>query len=183
MRGSRQKKIIYGIFLILIIVFVIFSLFFISRPNLVYALQDFYKMALLYARVEKEIMIPTPYGRYYRDLYWKHFEELGQIIRSNPEYQNDMHNLMHLYIENVESVLDDRGSEVQITQYQVDELEAFFLKISAVASDELKEDINRELERTPLQNFVVLSMDETMKYIESTWKRDFQPTITPTHKE
>ena len=183
MRRFRHQKIIYGIFLIPIIVFVIFGLFYLARPNLVYALHDFYKMALLFARVEKEIMIPTPYGRYYRDLYWKHFEELGQIFRSHPEYRNDMHNLMHLFIENVEAVLDNRGSEVEITQYQVDELEAFFLKISAVASDELKEDINRELERTPLQSFVGLSMDETLKYIESTWKSDFQPTITPTHIE
>ncbi len=183
MRSSRKKKIIYGSFLILITVFLIFGLTFISKPNLVYALHDFYKMALLFSRVEREIMIPTPYGRYYRDLYWKHFDELGQILRSRPGCRKDMHNLMHLFIENVEAVLDDRGSEVQINQYQVDELEAFFTKISTVASDELKEDINRELERTPLQNFVDLSMDETLKYIESSWKRDFQPSITPTDIE
>jgi hypothetical protein len=159
---------------VLILVFVTtLSVFFVVRPDVAYAVQDVATMAAAFARVEREVMQPTPYGRYYSGLYWKHYEELGQIFDSHPAYREDMCHLMSMYMPNIEATLDGRGNEVHITQRQVDELQAFFDEIMAVSSEELQADIERELTRTPLQDFVGMSMDETLSHIESTWERDF----------
>ena len=158
--------------------------FFAARPDAAYAIQDISDAAALFARVEVEIMLPTPHGRYYNDLYWKHYKELGQILRAHPSYRDDMYRLMHLYVPLIEATLDGRGGQAHITQEQVDELQSFFDKVWAAAGEELRADIERELARTPLQNYVGLSMDETLVYIQNSWERDFvaapvTPTVNP----
>ena len=166
---------------ILIFVFVAtLSIFFIAKPDVAYALRDFVSVVTTFARVEREIMAPTPYGRYYSGLYFKNFNELKQILSSHPTYRNDMNRLMYLYMPHIEAVLDGRGDEVHITQEQVNELQAFFDQIKEASDGELRTDIERELSRTPLQDFVGMSMDETLAYIESTWERDFPSNPSPT---
>ena len=156
------------------------GIFFAVKPDTVYAIQNFINVVSTFARVEREIMSPTPYGRYYSGLYFKNHQELIQILSSHPEYKEDMYKLMYLYIPHIDAALDGRGDEVHITQSQVDELQAFFDQIQAASNGELRVDIERELARTPLQDFVGMSMDETLAYIEYTWKRDFGSFPSPT---
>ena len=66
-------------------------------------------------------MLPTPYSRYNSGLYWKHYEELGQIFKSHQTYREGMNDLMQLHISNIEATLDGRGNEVYISQKQLDE--------------------------------------------------------------
>ena len=166
---------------IFVLVFVaVLGIFFIANPDVVYAIQNFTSVVTTFARVEREIMSPTPYGRYYSGLYFKNFNELKQILSTHPAYRDDMYRLMYLYIPHIEAVLDGRGDEVHITQEQVNELQAFFDQIKAASNGELRTDIERELSRTPLDDFVGMSMDETLAYIESTWERDFPSPPSPT---
>ena len=180
MKKKRLQGCLTWIAIFILVFVTTLSIFVITKPDVVYAVQSFADIAVIFARVEIEIMLPTPYGRYYSGLYWKHYKELGQILSSHPAYREEMHNLMHLYIRNIEITLDGRGTEVHITQKQVDELQAFFNKILAVSSEELQADIEREQARTPLQNFVGMSMDGTLAYIESAWERDFPSPVSPT---
>ena len=166
---------------VIIFVFVItLGVFFAAKPDIVYAIQNFANVVITFARVEREIMSPTPYGRYYSGLYFKNHQELIQILSSHPEYKEDMYKLMYLYIPHIDAALDGRGDEVHITQSQVDELQAFFDQIQAASNGELRVDIERELARTPLQDFVGMSMDETLVHIEYTWERDFGSFPSPT---
>jgi hypothetical protein len=180
MRAKRLQGCLTWIAIFILLFVTALSVFFIAKPDVAYAVRSFADMAAIFARVEIEIMSTTPYGRYYSGLYWKHYEELRQIFSSHPGYREDMHNLMHLYIPNIEATLDGRGNEVHITQRQVDELQAFFSKIMAISSKELQADMEREQTRTPLQDFVGMSMDETLAYIERAWERDFPSQPSPT---
>jgi hypothetical protein len=181
---TMKKKSIQGCLTWMAIFVLIFvaglGFLFIARPDVAYAVQDIASTTALFARVEVEIMLPTPHGRYYSDLYWKHYVELGKILRANPSYRDDMYRLMRLFVPNIEAALEGRGDEIQITQYQVDELQAFIDEIWAAAGEELRADIERELFRTPLQDYVGMTMEETQEYIESMWKRDFIPPPAPT---
>ncbi len=126
-----------------------------------------------------EILQPTPYGRYYHDLYFKHFDELRRILSENPSYRIEMEKLMRLYVPHAEAALEGRGREVYVTQAQVDELQAFVDEIQAAVNEALQADIARELQRTPLQDFVGLNADEVLEHIKTTWERDFLMTLEP----
>jgi hypothetical protein len=158
----------------------VLSIFLIIKPDVVYAVRNMTSIVITFARVEREIMQPTPYGRYYSELYFKHYKELGRILSENPPYRGDMEKLMRLYMPHIEATLDGRGHEIHITQEQVNELQTFFDQIKAVSNEEMRADIERELQRTPLQDFVGMDMDETLAHIENTWERDFSVTPDPT---
>ena len=180
MKKKRRKGCLSRIAIFVLVFVAMLSIFFIAKPDVVYAIRDFVGVVTTFARVEREIMSPTPYGRYYSGLYFKNFNELKQILSTHPTYRDDMNRLMYLYMPHIEAVLDGRGDEVHITQEQVNELQTFFDQIKAASDGELRTDIERELSRTPLQDFVGMSMDETLAYIESTWERDFPSHPSPT---
>ena len=173
METTQSKRILPKLLLTLLILAILSGVVMVAMPKLTYAMRSIYQVGLLFARVEREIMMPTDYGSYYRDLFYKHTEELTRIFAADPELRADMYMLMNLYTPHVEAVLDGRGGEVSITKNQVEQLETFFLAIAAVSNEELRLDIERELGRTPLEDFIDLSMDETLLYIETTYHRDF----------
>lgn len=166
-----------GIFLLALVI--VLGAFLLVKPEVVYGVRDITSIAITFGRVDIEILQPTPYGRYYHDLYFKHFDELRRILNENPSYRIDMEKLMRLYVPHAEAALDGRGREVYITQEQVDELQAFIDEIQAAANEALQADIARELQRTPLQDFVGMNVDETLDHIKTTWERDFPMTPEP----
>ncbi|MBI9051850.1 MAG: hypothetical protein JEZ00_20710 [Anaerolineaceae bacterium] len=180
MKKKRLKRLLTWIGTFLLTIILGLGLLFIAKPDMVKAVLSFRHVVSLFARVNIEIMLPTAYGRYYNDLYWENFDELWQIARENQEVRENINSLMALYIPHIEATLDGRGDEVTITQSQVDQLQALFDELMALSNGELHNDIARELERTPLQDFVGMSMNETLAHIESTWERDFsdQPVST-----
>jgi hypothetical protein len=186
-RGQRKKSRIQGCltwtagFAILLIA--VPGIFLAAKPDVAHAMRDFFDVVTTFARVEREIMLPTPYGRYYSDLYFENYAELKQILATHPSYRDDMVRLMYLFMPHIEAVLDGRGDEVRITQEQVDQLESFMYEIRDASDGKLRTDIDRELSRTPLQDFVGLSMDETLVYIEKAWERDFSVPATPAPTE
>jgi hypothetical protein len=98
---------------------------------------------------------------------------LIRIYYPRPEQFEELIRVTLLYIHHFEALLEGRGDEVWISQEQVDELENLFNWIASVSNQELREDIQREKSRTPLQDFVGLSMNEALDYIENAWNRDF----------
>lgn len=124
-------------------------------------------------RVDNEIMSKTPYGRYYSDMYWQHNTELIEIFQAYPEQMDDAVYVTLLTLPHIEALLNDKGDTITISTKQVNGIEEMFVFIASVASDELKTDIERERQRTPLQDFVGLSMNEATIYIEEAFERDF----------
>lgn len=174
------KNISLAFALLFLLIAIISIVLFIFKPDVVYAMQSLAQLAKTLYRIDDEILGSTGFGKYYSELYWKHNSELIRIYRSNPDqFENSIH-LVQLYIHHLEALLDGRGNEVRISQEQVNELENHLNWIASVSSPELREDIEREQSRTPLQGFVGLSMNEALDYIKNTWNQDFQTISTPT---
>ena len=174
------KKISLAFALLLLVIVIMSILLYVFKPDVVYAMQSLTQLAKTLYRIDAEILGSTSFGRYYSELYWKHNSELIRIYFPRPEqFENSIH-VVHLYIHHLEALLEGRGDEVRISQEQVNELENHLNWITSVSSPELREDIEREQSRTPIQDFVGLSMNEALDYIENTWNRDFPTISTPT---
>ncbi|MCJ7715532.1 MAG: hypothetical protein MUO54_03305 [Anaerolineales bacterium] len=173
------NRILFALALFLLVIVMIAGLFFIFKPDVVYAMQSLAQIAKTMYRIDSEILSPTNFGKYYSELYWKHNSELIRIYYQRPEQFEELIRFTNSYIHHFEALLEDRGDEIWISQEQVDELEVLLDWIASLSSQDLREDIKREQSRTPLQDFVGLSMNEALDYIERTWNRDFPAIPSP----
>jgi hypothetical protein len=177
---KKTLKVISLAFSSLILLLVIISIMlFVFKPDVVYAMQSLIQLANTLYQVDDEILGSDGFGQYYSELYWKHNSELIRIYRTHLDRAEQSIGLVMLYIHHLEALLDGRGNEVRISQEQVNALEEHLSWLASVSNSELREDIQRELSRTPLQDFVGLTMDEALEYVENTWNRDF-PSYSPT---
>ena len=179
----KKKKLRKGIFIgalgVLPVIFLVIGILFLFKPDMVYAVQSIAHVGMILFRVDTEILKPTPHGRYYSDMYWKHNAELIQIFNARPENYNEVFHVALLYVDHLEALVEGRGDEVHISQKQVDSLENKLNWIKSEAGEKLGEDIEWESARTPLDDFVGLTMNEALDYIERAWLRDFPTPPTP----
>lgn len=123
-------------------------------------------------RVEREIMQKMPAGQYYESLFWKHNDEIMQISFNHPENEEEFWRVTRLFIPGLEALLDGEGDTVQITSEQVESLKAELSWFASVGSPALREDIEKEQQRFPLDIFVGMSMNEALDFINSSWTPD-----------
>lgn len=123
-------------------------------------------------RVEREVMQKTPVGQYYESLFWKHNDELIQIARDHPENNQEFWRVTRLFIPGLEALLDGEGDTVQITSEQVESLKAELNWIASVGSPALREDIEKEQQRLPLEYFVGMTMSDALDFINTSWTPD-----------
>ena len=177
-KNLLQNCLFLATFLILILLIVL-GVFLVVKPDEVYAMQSVAHIATILFRFDAEVLLPTAHGRYYSELYWKHNNELIQIVQTHPDVSEDTLRVMRLFMPHIEALLDDRGNEVRISQEQMDELQFALDWFKSISSEELRKDIEREEERTPLQGFVGMTVDEAMMFIKSAWERDFSSASLP----
>ncbi|HTX91010.1 MAG TPA: hypothetical protein VMC09_07310 [Anaerolineales bacterium] len=127
-----------------------------------------YKIFVLY-RVENELLMGTPAGRYYRTFFWKSNDELIRIYYAYPEKSNDMFTVIDMYMPALEALLDGRGDTVTLSAEQVDAAQAEFEWLESVAESPLREDIQGELERFPMQTFTGMTAKQAWDYINANW--------------
>jgi len=120
-------------------------------------------------RVESEIMKKTPAGQYYDALFWKHSEEIAQLITANPGTYEELVRVNRLFIPGLEALLDGKGDTVRITSGQVEGFKTQLAWFSSRGSPALQEDIEREQQRLPLDNFVGMTMSDALDLINSKW--------------
>ena len=114
-------------------------------------------------RVESEIMQKSPAGQYYESLFWKHNDELIQIAFSAPEQDIEFWWVTLSFVPGLEALLNGDGNKVKITAEQVRGLKSQLDWLASVGSPSLKEDIQKEEDRFPLESFVGMTMDEALK--------------------
>ncbi|MEZ4594235.1 MAG: hypothetical protein R3D55_24300 [Chloroflexota bacterium] len=173
MKKRRLPRYLLGSAIIFLSFLVALAAFIIAKPERIFAVQSSIQMATTLYRVDDEIMSQTPYGRYYSDMYWRHNAELINIFQAHPEQIPEVLRVTLLNMPHMEALLNGEGDAITISKEQVEEIEAMFKFIASVSSDELRTDIEREQQRTPLQEFVGMTMDEAMTHIEDAWDRDF----------
>lgn len=132
-------------------------------------------------RVETEIMQKTPAGQYYESLFWKHNDELMRIASQHPENNEEFWRVTRLFIPSLEALLNGEGDTVEITAEQVESLNAELDWLASMGSTGLREDIQKEQQRLPLDTFVGMTMNEALDLINSTWAPDsiVEKTLVP----
>ena len=165
-----------GFLLVILLVVVMLLLF---KPEVVHAVQDIMHLANLLYRFDDEILMPTEFGRYYSALYWKHNAELIRIIGAKEAYYWELIRVTLLFTPHLEMTLDGRGDEVRFTREQINELKSLLEWVKSRASDEFRGDIERESKRLPLDDFVGLTMNEALDYVERAYHRDHPAAPTP----
>jgi hypothetical protein len=164
--GKRSRWII--IFAVLLT-----SLFiFFSQSDRVQAtFGDLHAVTVL-LRVEREIMQKTPAGQYYESLFWKHNDEIMSIMQSHPEHSAELWQATRVFIPELEALLNGEGDQVSITAEHVKSLQAELDWFSASGNPALQQDIQREQQRFPLDDFVGMTMSDAFDFINATWSPD-----------
>jgi len=152
---------------------VVLSMLLLTQVDSVTATFSDMHMFVVMLRVESEIMQKTPSGQYYDSLFWKHSEELMQIIEPNPGKYEELVRVNRLFIPGLEALLEGKGDTVRITSEQVEGLKAQLDWFYSRGSPALREDIQRELQRLPLDHFVSITMREAWDFINSSWTPDY----------
>lgn len=176
MRFSKRFRWL-TIFLILFASTVIF----LAQVDSVQATFTNMHAATVLLRVETEIMQKTPAGQYYESLFWKHNDELMQIASLYPENNKEIWRLTRLFVPGLEALLNGEGGTVQITLDQVQSLKTELDWLASVGSPGLRNDIQKEQQRLPLDAFVGMTMSEALDFINSTWTPDVlaEKTLVP----
>jgi len=131
--------------------------------------------------IMNEIMEESPAGLYYEAMFWKHASELEQILEDHPEHYEEFWRVTRMFVPGLEALLDGKGDTVRITEEQVKSLKAELDWYASVGSPSLREDIEKEQQRFPLENFVGMTMSEAWDYINSNWPPGLTAeSITPT---
>ena len=78
-------------------------------------------------------------------------------------------------------MLNGEGDTIQITDEQVESLKAELDWFASVGNSALREDIQKEQQRLPLDAFVGMTMSEALDFINSTWTPDsnVEKTLVP----
>ncbi len=132
-------------------------------------------------RFYNKVVLPTPAGQYYNSLLWKHSDEMNMLFKNHPEHQVSSIEVIQKFIPGMEALLNGQGDTVQITAEQVQLLKAEVDWVASVASPSLREEIERELERYPLEHFIGMTMSEALDYVNANFPSDLivEPTATP----
>lgn len=140
---------------------------------------------LVMLRVEREIMQASPAGQHYESLFFKHNDELMQIARAHPENEEEFWRVTRLFIPGLEALVNGKGDTVQITAEQVGSLKAELDWMASVGSPALREDIEREEQRLPLEYFVGMTMNDALDLINTSWTSEsaIEKTYVPDTNE
>jgi hypothetical protein len=123
----------------------------------------------VYVRVETEIMQEAPAGQYYEALFWKHNDELMQIMRAHPEHNEIFLNAMLLFVPKLDALLNGNGDKAFITSEHVESFKSELDWFASMGSQSLRDDIEREQRRLPLDVMVGMSMNDALDFINSSW--------------
>ena len=137
--------------------------------------------ATVLLRFETEILQKTPAGQYYESLYWKHNDELVEIARKHPDHAVEFSQVTLKFIPELEAFLDGKGDTAYITSEHMESLKTELDWFASVGSPSMQDDIQRELERFPLKQFVGMTMSDAYDFVVSNWTSDtaLEKSIVP----
>ncbi|MCZ2123002.1 MAG: hypothetical protein LC108_12130 [Anaerolineales bacterium] len=120
----------------------------------------------------RNIVLKSPAGNYYVALLMSNQNDFGRIYFARPdglEHLEKLKRIIDLFLPGMRAMLDGRGDTVYITQEQMDSVQAEIDWLSSVAEAPLREDIEKEEQRFPLNNFVGMTMNEAFDFVNADW--------------
>jgi hypothetical protein len=169
MKKSKRSRWMIGVAVLLILLSIS-----LSQAGIVRAVFDGPQDAMVLYRVFTEILPGTPGGRYYLDLFIKHGPEIAEIVNAHPEHEETLVRTTHLFIPGFEALLNGKGDTVHITTEQVDALQDELDWFASTGSPALQEDIEKERQRLPLDQFAGVTMNDALDMINSSWTPDLE---------
>ena len=155
-KGSRK----WGILLILVIVILaVLGTVAASKAH------DYADTLEVYWRVHDEILLPTEVGRHYVDLFFKYSPELCRLTMASAALRDEALALTFMFEPWLEALVDGWGEDVIITTDMVLLVETFLDHVYQDASLELRQTIDEERARFPLENLIGLSMEEARRQL------------------
>lgn len=170
--AKSKKRRFWIIFTVISFVSLIVSLS--PLKNSVSALYDRAHSIAVFLRFDSEFLQKTSAGQHYRFLLIKHGEEQYQIVNNHPEHLDEFWRVVQMFTPGVEALVSGQGDTVQITQEQINSLKTEWDWEASFASQSLGDDVEKELERFPLDDFVGMTMSEAWEYVNS----NFPPDLT-----
>lgn len=114
----------------------------------------------LLQKVRDQILVKSPEGSRYIDLYTERSPELALILLADSELREQGFETIDLFRPGFEALLEGRGVEIGITSAQVSAVEQFLDEIATAASPELAQVIADERAATPLGLLSGITMAE-----------------------
>jgi hypothetical protein len=121
----------------------------------------------VWQRAWNEILQYTPAGQYYEALSLKHSDEVQSLISNDPVHIMMFWQVAEKFVPGLEALLDGKGDTVRITDNQVRALKGAMDWLASVGSDSLRTDIVTELQRFPPEQFVGMTMNEALDYLNA----------------
>lgn len=162
MKISKRSR-----WIILLIVSLVFLAVVFTETDSVQAIFNSTHALKVFLRVETEIMQTTPAGQYYESLFWKHNDELMQIMRAYPEHKEKFLSVTLMFVPELDALLNGDGDKVYVTAEHVESLKTELDWFASVGSPALRDDIERERQRLPLDSLVGMTMREVLDFINS----------------
>lgn len=116
----------------------------------------------LLQQVRDQILVKSPEGSRYIDLYAEHSPELALILLADSDLREQGFETIDLFRPGLEALLEGRGDEVAITEAQVSAVEQFLDEIAAVANPALAQVIADERAANPLAQLSGMTMAEAL---------------------
>jgi hypothetical protein len=164
MKTNRRSRLTF-----LVGIFVVLSILLATHANAVRAAISGVYAFEVYVRVQTEIMQKTPAGQYYEALFWKHNDELMQIMDAHPEHVEPFAEALVLFVPELDALLNGDGDHVYVRLEHVESFKAELDWFASMGSSSLKEDIERERQRFPLDAMVGMTMNEALAFVNSNW--------------
>jgi len=143
-RLFRYRPFILGIILAVILICLVFT----GGRAL-----DYLEVVDTYWRVHDDVLRPTEMGRYYIDLFWRHNNELCNLILDYPAVKNEGLVIILQFEPGLRALVDGKGDGVRVTQVMVDRVQAYLDLLMEVGSPDLQAAIRIERARTPFGDF------------------------------
>lgn len=150
-RLFRYRPLVLGIILAIILICLVFT----GGRAL-----DYMEVVNTYWRVHDDVLLPTEVGRYYIDLFWRHNNELCNLILSYQEVKDDGLVIILQFEPGLRALVNGEGDGVRITQAMVDRVQAYLDILMEIGSPELQAAIRAERARTSFGDFSGMTFEQ-----------------------
>lgn len=133
----------------------------------------------VWERAWNEILASTPAGQYYEAVFAKYDNEIDLLLSRDPVHVMMFWLVAEKFVPGLEAMLDGKGDTVKITEEQIQSMEEAMEWLASMGSEPLRNDIQAELQRFPLEQFVGMTMNEALDYLNANLPPPPQPENGP----
>ncbi len=127
--------------------------------------------------MDSDMLQRTEVSRYYRDMGWRHNEELYEISGQMTIAElATFASVTDLWMPNFRALKNGNGDKTIITADQINGFTEMLQFFASRGSPSLRDDINGEMERLRLPDFIGMTMTQAWVHVHAVWG-DYDPKL------